>query len=123
MGIPIEIPIESPMLRAFRAGEAYQPAGLEPETGDPEATTRNLGKLCEDRAILAVVSSGTPDRGVLIVFKTGEVYFAAGFQLGPALARFLVEHTDGDWSGDYDEMLEQLETWPDMPGPVTLPRE
>jgi hypothetical protein len=130
------LPIEGEMVRAFQSGvKQYQPvcAGLdlEPECGDPATTTRNLHRVVSsspERSILAVISSGASS--VLIALKTGESYLATGYSIGSEgpgtaeLARFLVEHNDGDWREDYDEMFEVLATWPsDMAGPIPLPTE
>lgn len=115
------------MVSAFQAGVMeYQPhlpgLALEPETGDPAATTRNLVALVETgRPILAVIGGS---RGVLIVFMTGETYLATGFASdSPELARFLVEHSNGQWTADYDEMRSHLRDWPkDLVGPIPLKR-
>jgi hypothetical protein len=109
------------MLRSFYAGSAYHLNGLEPEDHSIENTLRNLGSI--GRPILGII--GYCGR-VLLVFKTGEVYFASGFAVGrdcagaSALARYLVEHTDGDWTTQYEEMLEVVTSW-EIDGPIYLP--
>ena len=88
-------------------------------------TTRNLRLLARDRAILAVIADGK--RGVLVIFKTGEMYIATGYSIGKdavgtsELAKFLVEFNDGDLTESYEEMYEELVTWPaDLAGPVPI---
>jgi hypothetical protein len=109
------------MLRAFYAGVPYHLSVLEPEDQSVDRTLRNLAAI--DRPILGII--GYCGR-VLMVFKTGEVYYASGFAVGrdciesAALARYLVDHTDGDWTTQYDEMLEVIVTWT-IDGPVPLP--
>jgi hypothetical protein len=129
-----QIRIDNEMLNAFKTGcKQYQPLcdgiKLEPECGDPASTTRNLHNIVSSspqRSILAILNSG--DSGVLIVLKTGETYLATGYSIGSngpgtvALARFLIEHNDGDWREDFDEMFELLASWPaDLAGPVSIP--
>jgi hypothetical protein len=129
-----QISIDAGMGSALKAGlKQYQPVcggvKLDPECGDPETTTRNLHQIVSSspgRSILAVISSANGQ--VLIVFKTGETYLATGYSIGSdgpgtaALARFLIEHNNGDWMDDYDWMHRVLINWPpDMAGPVALP--
>ncbi len=126
----MELSLSYPALDAFRAGvQTYQPIcpglTLEPETGDPDVTARNLHAIffsSPKRAILSVIASGQPEWPVLIVLKTGETYLASGFRLASEhLARFLVEHNDGDWREDFEEMHGQLKDLPaDMAGPVHI---
>lgn len=126
----MDLPLSHPMLDAFRAGvRAYQPVcpgvTLEPETGEPEVTARNLHAVffsSPKRAILSVIASGRPGWPVLILLKTGEAYLASGFRLGEDdLARFLAEHTDGDWEEDFEQIRGQLKDWPaDHAGPIEI---
>jgi hypothetical protein len=130
-----EIPIDAGMAGAFKGGlEQYRPLcdgiKLEPECGDPATTTRNLHSVVSsrpERAIQGVIASGVSDRGILILLKTGESYLATGYSIGTdgpktaELARFLVDHNDGDLLEEYDEMFELLATWPsDLAGPVPI---
>ena len=132
----MKTPIEGEMVRAFREGvKRYEPVceglELEPECGDPATTTRNLHRIVSsspERSIMAVISSGAGS--VLIALKTGESYLATGYSIGSdgpgtaELARFLVEHNDGDWLEDYEWMLKVLSSWPqDLAGPIALPHE
>ncbi len=131
----MELSLNHPTLDAFRSGvKAYQPVcpglTLEPETGDPAVTARNLHALffsSSERRILDVIACGRRPGPVLIVFNSGEVYLAAGFSIGENsddLARFLVEHTGGTIVDDFDAMREYLQAWPtDLAGPVHIPSE
>ncbi len=126
----MDLPIQSDIIRAFNQEvKDYQPIcqglTLEHECGDPAVTTRNLRLLARDRAILAVIADGK--RGVLVIFKTGEMYIATGYSIGKdavgtsELAKFLVEFNDGDLTESYEEMYEELVTWPaDLAGPVPI---
>jgi hypothetical protein len=124
--VGMKLRIGGGIIEAFQAGvKVYQPLAdvpLSAETGDPETTARNAHALFQSgRTILAVISSGVPHQGVLFVFKTGELFLATGFTLTNCepLARFLVEHNDGDWTEEYDRMLSHLKAWPtDMAGPI-----
>jgi len=88
---------------------------LEPEPRDPAATARNLHAIffsAPERAILSVIAPGRPGL-VLMGAQDGRSLPGQRVRLGsPDLARFLIEHNDGDWRQDYDEMAEQLATWP-----------
>lgn len=128
-----QIRIDAGMIGAFKEGVSrYQPVydgiNLDAENGDPETTARNLHAIVSsssERSILSVINRAGK---VLIILKTGESYLATGFSIGSdgpgtaALARFLVDHNDGDWLEDYDWMYKILSSWPaDMAGPVALP--
>lgn len=134
--MPQRISIDSQMLHAFWNGiTPYQPVCsgviLAKEIDDPATTTRNL------KAIMASQVEGA-SRGilipinhagrVLIVFRSGESYFATGFRVGmhcervEALARFLLDHNEGDWTDDAEHLLRVLRAHPvDQPGPIWLP--
>ncbi len=74
-------------LRMFREGvQSYQPenAGisLEPETGEPQPSLRNIKKLLD--AGLAISDIFVRPTGTLILFSTGEQYLATGLRIGDA---------------------------------------
>jgi hypothetical protein len=74
-------------LRMFREGvESYQPENtgisLEPESGEPQPSLRNLRKLLD--AGLAISDIFVRPTGALILFSTGEQYLATGLRIGDA---------------------------------------
>jgi hypothetical protein len=85
-------------LRMFREGvQSYQPANsgisLEPETGEPQPSLRNLKKLLD--AGLVIRDILVRPTGALIQFSTGEQYLASGLRVGdeanPARTLALIE--------------------------------
>jgi hypothetical protein len=119
------IDLQNDLIQAFRGGTSYHPAyeglNLVPEDGTITATSHNLEAL--NLPVFGII--GFAGR-VLIVFKTGLIYYARGFAVGArtekaaALAKYLTEHTDGDWTTQYDEMLDVVSLWT-VDGPVPLP--
>ena len=107
------------MLEALRAGiDSYQPEhpGLEPETGDPRVSSRNVRRLLEKGYRLSNLIGGAA--GVVFCFWKGEQFLALGFRVGErerafALAGFMAEagygrieplarfysSLPGDWEG------------------------
>lgn len=84
-----------PMLRLFRDGAAnYQPAiqGLAFESGDPQVSLDNVQRMVD--AGLVIADFLVKPTGVLVLFATGEQYYAPGLRVGTAdlateaLARF-----------------------------------
>ena len=74
----------SPMLRLFRDGAAsYQPEidGLAFESGDPHVSRDNLQRMID--AGLVVANFMVRPTGVLVLFATGEQYYAPAFASGP----------------------------------------
>lgn len=85
-------------LRMFREGvQSYQPENselsLEPETGEPQPSLRNLRKLLD--AGLVIRDILVRPTGALIQFSTGEQYLASGLRVGdeaqPARTLALIE--------------------------------
>ena len=75
----------SPMLRLFRDGAAsYQPEidGLAFESGDPHVSRDNLQRMID--AGLVVADFMVRPTGVLVLFATGEQYYAPGLRVGTA---------------------------------------
>jgi hypothetical protein len=96
------------MLRLFREGaKSYQPetGGLALETGDPQVSLENVRKLvATGRVVQSILVKPT---GALMMFSTGEHFYAPGFRVatqGPAteaLARIAAEAG----LGAYDQLL------------------
>ena len=85
-------------LRMFREGvQSYQPTNsgisLEPETGEPQPSLRNMKKLLD--AGLVIRDILVRPTGALIQFSTGEQYLASGLRVGdeaqPARTLALIE--------------------------------
>jgi hypothetical protein len=79
---PMSHPI-GPMLRLFRDGAAsYQPEieGLALESGDPQVSLENLQRMVA--AGLVIADFMVRPTGVLVVFATGEQYYAPGLRVG-----------------------------------------
>jgi len=73
----------SDMLRLFRDGvQDYKPAiqELEPETGDPQVSLDNIQRLTQ--AGLGIVDFLIRPTGVLVLFLSGEQYYAPGLRVG-----------------------------------------
>ena len=110
----------SPMLRLFRDGaKSYQPAiqGLDPETGDPQVSINNIQRLRDAGLVLA--DFFVKPTGTLVVFATGEQYYAPGLRVGTrdlatrALAHFAAE-------ADYGPEDQLLELYQDMAPPDNI---
>jgi hypothetical protein len=75
----------SPMLRLFRDGvKCYQPAvqGLALESGEPQVSRDNVQRMIDAGLVLADFM--VRPTGVLVVFATGEQYYAPGLRVGSA---------------------------------------
>ena len=73
----------SPMLRLFRDGAtSYQPAieELAFESGDPQVSLDNLQRMIDSGLVIADFM--VRPTGVLVLFATGEQYYAPGFRVG-----------------------------------------
>jgi hypothetical protein len=107
------------MLEAWQNQAVFVVEGLEPETGDHDTTVRNLSKLVKpERVVFGILNRSGH---VLVIFSTGETYYAAGTPLrSRALADFLTRHSEGRWTTDLDLLHETLATWP-LDGIVDLP--
>jgi len=73
----------SPMLRLFRDGAAsYQPEidGLALESGDSQVSRDNLQRMID--AGLVIADFLVKPTGVLVLFATGEQYYAPGLRVG-----------------------------------------
>lgn len=71
------------MLRLFRDGAAsYQPEvkGLAFESGDPQVSLDNLQRMIA--AGLVIADFMVRPTGVLVLFATGEQYYAPGLRVG-----------------------------------------
>jgi len=124
------IDLSNAMLVAWQTGSTFHPVSpdvtleaLEPEVMDPIVTTRNLKLL--NRSIFGLLN----DMGkILVVFKTGEVFYATGYSIGESpstthLRDMLISHNEGDWTTDRELLLHCLQGWPvDMHGPIWLPK-
>jgi hypothetical protein len=92
----------SPMLRLFREGAAsYQPEGLALESGDSRVSLENLRQLVA--AGLVIQDIWVRPTGVLVVFSTGEQFYAPGLRVGggpatEALARIASEADFGPYN-------------------------
>ena len=112
------VPLKSEMLLLAAKNESYTPEGLEEETGDPSASTRNIAKLLEgDRFVWhATIYPG----GVLFVFNTFEMYLAKGFNLQKGRLALIYWASDTGY-GSFDEVMKFYDAIPpDWLG--TLPR-
>jgi hypothetical protein len=72
-----------PMLRLFRDGApSYQPQikGLAFESGDPQVSLDNLQRMIA--AGLIIADFMVRPTGVLVLFATGEQYYAPGLRVG-----------------------------------------
>jgi hypothetical protein len=87
-----------PMLRLFRDGVAgYQPEieGFVFESGDPQVSLENVQRMID--AGLVVADFLVRPTGVLVLFATGEQYYAPGLRVGTtdsptnALAHFAAQ--------------------------------
>ena len=73
----------SPMLRLFRDGvQSYEPAvqELEPETGEPQVSLDNIERMMESG--LGIMDFLIRPTGVLVLFLSGEQYYAPGLRVG-----------------------------------------
>jgi len=100
----------SPMLRLFRDGAAsYQPAiqGLDLETGDPQISLDNVQRLID--AGLVISDFLVRPTGVLVMFATGEHYYAPGLRVGtPGLATDALAHFAAKAGFGPEQELRQL---------------
>ena len=87
-----------PMLRLFRDGAAgYQPEieGFAFESGDPQVSLENVQRMID--AGLVIADFLVRPTGVLVLFATGEQYYAPGLRVGTtdsatnALAHFAAQ--------------------------------
>ncbi len=70
----------SEMLRLFREGVAsYEPAGLAPDTGSPKDALTNLHRLLGQGLVIQDI--WVRPTGTLIIFATGEQYYAPGLRV------------------------------------------
>ena len=73
----------SPMLRLFRDGAtSYQPAieELAFESGDPQVSLDNLQRIIDSGLVIAEFM--VRPTGVLVLFASGEQYYAPGLRVG-----------------------------------------
>jgi len=73
----------SPMLRLFREGaKSYQPEmkDLEPETGDPQVSLKNLQRITAAGPVIWKIL--VRPTGVLVLFDGGEQFYAPGLRVG-----------------------------------------
>lgn len=110
----------SQMLRLFRDGATrYQPAiqGFDPETGDPQPSIDNIQRL--RKAGLVLADFRVKPTGTLVIFATGEQYYAPGLRVGTnglatkALAHFAAQ-------ADYGPEEELLELYKDLDLPENI---
>jgi hypothetical protein len=98
------------MLRLFRDGVAsYQPAiqGLDPETGDPQISRDNIQRMID--AGLVISDFLVRPTGVLVMFATGEHYYAPGLRVGtPGLATDALAHFAAKAGFGPEEELRQI---------------
>jgi hypothetical protein len=117
--------MHSSMLEWFRKGVAsYQPEinGLVLESGDPRASLENVHRLTT--AGLLIRDIWVSPNGALVMFSTGEQYYAPGLRVGggpatEALARIAAEAGFGPFErllpfynampADYDDQLPDVE--------------
>ena len=76
------VPIQSEMLRLFHEGiRQYQPAGnLLAETGEPNVSLQNINRLRDTG--LTIAEMLVRPTGTLILFTTGEQYYAPALRVG-----------------------------------------
>jgi hypothetical protein len=106
--------IVSEMLRLFRDGaDRYQPGenGLLFESGSPEASLSNLRQLVASGLVIQDIL--IRPTGALVIFSTGEQYFALGLRVADgdpteALARIASE---ADF-GPFDRLLPFYQALP-----------
>jgi len=103
----------SPMLRLFQEGaKTYQPDGLAEESGDPQASLENIRRLMTNGLVVRDILVGSA--GVLVLFRDGEQFYAAGLRVGTnnsateALAQMAAEAR----FGPYDELLQHYRCLP-----------
>ena len=127
-------PMHSSMLEWFRQGVAsYQPEidGLVLESGDPRASLENVHRL--KAAGLLIRDIWVSPNGALVMFSTGEQYYAPGLRVGggpatDALAQIAAEAGFGPFErllpfysafpANYDDQLPSVdvdETEPQTP--------
>jgi len=117
-----------PMLRLFREGaKSYQPEynGLDSETGNPQVSLENLRRITA--AGLMIRDMLAKPTGVLVLFSTGEQFYAPGLRVGSdgpateALARIAAEagfgpfdqllrfyrHLPADWNGQLPDVIPE----------------
>jgi hypothetical protein len=118
----------TPMLELFHGGaREYQPTGslsgrevnLAKESGDPEVSLENVQRLLA--AGLVIQKILVRPTGVLIIFSTGEQYYAPGLRVGgDSLAtRALVEIAVEAEYGSRDQLMAFYRCLPrDFEGPL-----
>ena len=127
-------PMHSPMLTRFREGvPSYQPEinGLVLESGDPQASLENLGRLVAGGLLIRDI--WVSPNGALVMFSTGEQYYAPGLHVGggpttEALAEIAAKAGFGPierllrfysaMPADYDDQLPDVEPEPELPDGV-----
>jgi len=92
------------MLRLFREGaKSYQPdmRGLDPETGDPQVSLKNLQRIIAAGPVIEKIL--VRPTGVLVLFDEGEQFYAPGLRVGTngpateALAQIAAEAEFGSY--------------------------
>lgn len=103
----LPINLQSDMLRAFLAEvRAYQPEGLEPETGEPQTALSNINRLRSQGLVIAQIR--VRPTGALVIFSTGEQFYTPALRVGgdgretEILAEIAAE---AGW-GDLEELLD-----------------
>lgn len=120
--------IVTPPLRMFREGvQSYQPenngVSLEPETGEPGASLRNVERLVA--AGLQIQDILVRPTGALIQFITGEQYLATGLRVGEeARTVALADIAAEAGFGPYEKVLRMYLAIPcDYDGILPKPRD
>jgi len=116
----MDTPLKSRMLELFLSGvEAYQPKGLDFESGDPQTARRNIeGLLKSGRKITFILCRPS---GVLIQFDSGEQYYTPGLYVGTdeISTILLAEIATQARFGLIDELLDLYSALPmDYEGPL-----
>jgi len=105
----------SPMLKLFRDGApSYQPEakGLALESGDPQVSLENLRRIVA--AGLMIRDILVRPTGVLVLFSTGEQYYAPGLRVGGGPAtEALAEIAAKAGFGPYERLLRFYRHLPD----------
>ncbi|MHB8107982.1 MAG: hypothetical protein ACYDH4_11240 [Candidatus Cryosericum sp.] len=71
----------SDMLRMFRTGTTqYEPAGLAPETGDPQTALENINRLLATGLLISQIH--VRPTGSFFLFATGEQYYTPALRVG-----------------------------------------
>lgn len=107
----------SPILRLFQSGaKSYQPEGfdlpLKPESDDPEVSVENIGRLVEYG--LRIRDLLVRPTGVLVMFATGEQYYAPALRVGVGVATEALAHIANEAGfGPFDQLLSFLQDLPE----------